>query len=88
MIAKNLNVTFAGAIEYTLHSRLFSFATISAFFGSQIEASPGSRLTRKDEWAANLECCRSHHLRRRISPDNFATMAHLICHLKEIAVRQ
>src|SRR5262249_9705152 len=87
VISRTLGVAIAEAVEYALAPQIFLFGCVAIFFASQIEASPGSRLTRKDLWAAYLAWHTSRSVPRKMSEDSFAAMAHAICDSKKIAVR-
>jgi hypothetical protein len=88
IIAKMLNISIEGAVEYALNEfHLLPHARIAYFFAKQIEASPGSRLTREEVWAAYLEWCRLHGLTGKLSTDHFAAIALVICGVRQIAVR-
>jgi hypothetical protein len=88
LISENLGVAPAGAFfGSALEDKLLEFARVAHFFGHEIEASLGSRLAHAEVWAAYQEWCRLHRLQGRISPDNFATKALLVCNIKKIAVR-
>jgi hypothetical protein len=82
-----LGITLAGAVEYAVSFGIISLGLGVIFFKNQIEACPGSRVTREDMLAAFREWCRSYGFEEPISAADFAAMGNMICHFKKITVR-
>jgi hypothetical protein len=57
------------------------------FFGREIEASPGSRLSHAEVWAAFREWCHANDIKGEPGADDFAVVALEVCRIKQIPVR-
>jgi hypothetical protein len=87
-IAKELNITLSGAVEYALKFGIVPLGLGAEFFKTQIEPSPGDRLAHEDLLAAFHQWCRSLRFRfEEPSAHSFARMGLVICRCKGIDVR-